>query len=119
MSNPQLVAIDLDGTLLHSGTHKVTPGNADAVRRLIERGVTVVLASGRQHETVAAFGVELRVPAGTAIISYNGALVRTLGGETLAHQPLPAAAAQTIVLESAAQGRHLNYYLDDKLYVRE
>jgi len=119
VSHYQLAAIDLDGTLLHSHTHRVSPGNAAAIARLLAQDVTVVLASGRQHETVAAFAAELRVPDATPIISYNGALVRTLGGVDIAHQPLPADAAQTIVRFCAAHDRHLNYYLDDKLYVRE
>ncbi len=117
--NPRLAAIDLDGTLLHSGTHTVTPGNAAAVGRALARGATIVLASGRQHETIAAFAEELRIPAGTPIISYNGALTRTLGGKTLSHRPVPAEAAQTVVHFAAEHGHHLNYYLDDVLYVRE
>ena len=119
MSTLQLVAIDLDGTLLHSRTHQVSPGNAVAVERVLAQGVTVVLASGRQHETVAAFAAGLHIPAETPIISYNGALVRTLNGEMITHQPLPADAATQIVRAGAEHGRHLNYYLDDTLYVRE
>jgi Cof subfamily protein (haloacid dehalogenase superfamily) len=115
----RLAAIDLDGTLLHSGTHTVSPGNAAAVERAMARGATIVLASGRQHETIAAFAEEMHIPADTPIISYNGALTRTLGGETLSHQPVPAEAATTVVHDSAKHGHHLNYYLDDVLYVRE
>ncbi len=115
----RLAAIDLDGTLLHSGTHAVSPGNAAAVGRALAHGAVLVLASGRQHETIAAFARSLHIPAPTPIISYNGALTRTLGGETLSHSPVPAEAAQSIVHFCAAHGYHLNYYLDDVLYVRE
>ena len=115
----RLAAIDLDGTLLHSQTHTVSPGNAAAVGRLRDRGVPVVFASGRQHETTAAFALELRLPEDAPIISYNGALVRRLNGETITHRPLPADAAQIITQFCADHGHHLNYYLDDKLYVRD
>jgi Cof subfamily protein (haloacid dehalogenase superfamily) len=115
----RLAAIDLDGTLLHSGTHTVSPGNAAAVERALAQGAILVLASGRQHETIAAFAEELRIPAATPIISYNGALTKTLGGETMAHCPLPDEAARTIVRFCAEHGHHLNYYLNDLLYVRD
>ena len=83
------VAIDLDGTLLHSKTHRVSPGNAAAVERLREQGATVVLASGRQHETTAAFALEMRLPAASPVISYNGALVRLLTGKPSRTIPCP------------------------------
>lgn len=115
----QLFAIDLDGTLLHSRTHNVSPGNAAAVARTLAQGGTVVLASGRQHETIAAFAAEMRFPEASPIISYNGALVRTLAGETISHHPLPAEAAEFLVRFCADNGYHLNYYLNDMLYVRD
>jgi Cof subfamily protein (haloacid dehalogenase superfamily) len=117
--NYRLAAIDLDGTLLHSQTHQISPGNAAAVARAMAQGALLILASGRQHETTAAFATELRFSEATPLISYNGALVRTLGGETMAHQPLPADAAEQIVRFCAEHGHHLNYYLDDLLYVRD
>ena len=115
----QLAAIDLDGTLLHTHTHRISAGNAAAVARTLAKEIVLVLASGRQHETVVAFATELRIPDHTPVISCNGALVRRVGGETLFHQPVPADAAQVIVGYCAAHGCHLNYYLDDTLYVRE
>lgn len=117
--NYRLAAIDLDGTLLHSRTHQVSAGNAAAVARALAHGATIVLASGRQHETTAAFALGLRLPPESPVISYNGALVRRLNGETLSHRPLPADAAEYIVRFAADHGYHLNYYLDDLLYVRE
>ena len=119
MSPYRLVAIDLDGTLLHSKTHRVSPGNAAAVQRLRDRGVPVVFASGRQHETTAAFALELRLPEDAPVISYNGALVRRLNGETVTHRPVPADPAQAVTRFCADHGHHLNYYLDDNLYVRD
>ena len=48
--NVRLVALDIDGTLLNPGVHVTAlPGDAmsQAVKQLIEQGITVVLASGR------------------------------------------------------------------------
>jgi Cof subfamily protein (haloacid dehalogenase superfamily) len=115
----RLVAIDLDGTLLHSRDHAVSPANAVQVRRLLDMGVSIVLASGRRYHTIVEFARQLGIPASTSLIAYNGALLRTVAGETLFHQPMPADYAQTLVHFCAAHDYHLNYYLDDVLYIRE
>src|SRR5690625_1589407 len=46
----QLVALDIDHTLLEAD-QQVAPANLDAVRRCIDRGVEVVLATGRTKPT--------------------------------------------------------------------
>ena len=93
---PQLAAIDLDGTLL-GAYHKVSRANAEALREAVRRGMQIVLASGRQFATIAAFAGEIGLPLESPIIAYNGAMIRTHGGETWFHQPLPADASCTIV----------------------
>ena len=117
--NYKLAAIDLDGTLLHSSTHAVTEGNAAAVREAVKNGAQIVLASGRQWMTINKVAELLDLPSEAPIIAYNGAMIRTSGGETWYHQPLSADAAAKIVAYCAANGYHLNYYLDDELYVRD
>ncbi len=119
MISPQLIAIDLDGTLLDSRTHAVSPFNAAQVRRVVALGHHIVLASGRAHYTIAPFARALGLPSSTPLIAYNGALIRTLDGKTLQHYPLPAEASERIVHLCAAEGYHLNLYLNDQLYVRE
>ncbi len=115
----KLAAIDLDGTLLHSGTHGITEGNAAAVREAVKNGAQIVLASGRQWVTIDKFAAQLALPPSAPIIAYNGAMIRTHGGDQWFHQPLPADAAEKIVAYCAAHGCHLNYYLNDQLYVRD
>ena len=114
----KLAAIDLDGTLLHSGTHSITEGNAAGVREAVKNGAEIVLASGRQWGTINRFAKQLGLPGESPIIAYNGAMIRTSGGETWRHQPLPAGAAEKIVAYCAKNNYHLNYYLDDQLYVK-
>ncbi len=115
----QLAAIDLDGTLLNSRDHDISSGNAAQVRRVRAAGAHVVLASGRPFHTMANFALQLELPPESPMIAYNGALTRTVAGETLSHRPLPAAAAARIVHYCAARDHHLNYYLNDEWYVRE
>jgi Cof subfamily protein (haloacid dehalogenase superfamily) len=115
----KLAAIDLDGTLLHSGTHDITNGNAVGVREAVRNGAQIVLASGRQWVTISKFAQQLDLPLTAPIVAYNGAMIRTSGGDLWFHQPLPADAAAQIVAYCAANGYHLNYYLNDELYVRD
>ena len=117
-STYKLAAIDLDGTLLGSD-HKVSSANADAVKRAAALGVKIVLASGRQWHTIDAFAELLGLPLDAPIIAYNGAMIRTHGGDTWFHQPLPAEASVEIVRYCDQHDLHLNLYLDDVLYVRD
>lgn len=119
MIPPKLVAIDLDGTLLDSRTHAISPFNMVQVQRVAALGHQVVLASGRAYHTVAAFALALDLADPTPLIAYNGALIRTLNGKTLQHNPLSAEASERIIHFCAAGGYHLNLYLNDQLYVRQ
>ncbi len=68
----RLVAMDLDGTLLGSDK-QISPENARVLRACEARGIKMVLASGRNFESVRtlALGVGLSSP----IITANGARV--------------------------------------------
>ncbi len=110
-----LAAIDLDETLL-GPDHLISSRNALAVRELAARGVACVIASGRMHEATTRFAEQLGLDA--PIISYNGAMVKhPRTGEVWQHLRAPAGPASEIVRFCAENGHHLNYYLDDHLYV--
>ena len=56
----KLVAIDLDGTMLnHYG--EISERTKETVRRCIEKGVEIVLASGRPIDSIKTIAEELRV----------------------------------------------------------
>jgi Cof subfamily protein (haloacid dehalogenase superfamily) len=116
MYNPYaLAAIDLDETLL-GPDHQISVRNARAIRALSARGITCVIASGRMHEATTRFADELGLDS--PIISYNGSMVKHPGtGEVWSHIRVPAAPAAEVVRFCAARGYHLNYYLNDHLYV--
>ena len=118
MSFPYLLAaIDLDDTLL-GPDHLISARNAAAVRALANRGVACVIASGRMHEATTRFGEQLGIDA--PIISYNGAMVkRPKTGEVWQHLRAPAGPAAEIVRYCSEHRHHLNYYLNDHLYVAE
>jgi Cof subfamily protein (haloacid dehalogenase superfamily) len=111
----RLVAVDLDGTLLRSD-HSISPANRRAVQRLRDIGVHVVIASGRMHQATTRYADELGLEE--PIISYNGAMVRLHpAGETWHHLRVPGECAEVVMRYCAEHGLHLNYYLDDHLYV--
>src|ERR1051325_486697 len=88
----QLVALDLDGTLLnHRG--EISERNRKTIDRVRERGVHVAVVTGRRFRDSRPIGLELGLDV--PLISHNGALTkhaRTL--ETVAVLPLPLAAAR-------------------------
>lgn len=75
MAQCKLVALDLDGTLTNS--EKVLPKkNKDALFKLQERGVKVVLASGRPTYGIMHLAKELNLQEfGGYIVAYNGSFI--------------------------------------------
>src|SRR5215470_18496950 len=88
----QLVALDLDGTLLnHRG--EISERNRNAIDRVRERGVRVAVVTGRRFRDSRPIALELGLDV--PLIAHNGSLTkhaRTL--ETVAVLPLPLAAAR-------------------------
>ncbi len=71
----KLVAIDLDGTMLnHYG--EISERTKETVRRCIEKGVEIVLASGRPIDSIKTIAEELGIKG--YFIAGNGALVYNL-----------------------------------------
>ncbi|MBR6504358.1 MAG: HAD family phosphatase [Clostridia bacterium] len=68
----KLVAVDLDGTLLDS-YGEVSEKNRKAVKQAMDRGIEIVLASGRPMESVRS--ISLDIGASKYIICGNGAIV--------------------------------------------
>ncbi len=83
----RLLAIDIDGTLLNPEL-QISPADMGALRRAQADGVEVVVVTGRRHAfalpIVQQLGFELW------IISSNGAITRSLKGETFHRDMLPA-----------------------------
>ena len=68
----RLVALDLDGTLLNS-YGEISSETREAIKQSVEKGVEIVLASGRPISSVEDLANELQ--ANHYIISGNGATV--------------------------------------------
>jgi Cof subfamily protein (haloacid dehalogenase superfamily) len=86
----RLLAIDIDGTLLNPQFQISAPDLA-ALRRARESGIEVVLVTGRRH--TFALPIARMLGFDLWLISSNGAITRSLSGETFHRDLLPASTA--------------------------
>jgi Cof subfamily protein (haloacid dehalogenase superfamily) len=83
----RLLALDVDGTLLDPAG-ALRPVVRDAVRAVQQRGLRVVLCTGRRFRTARPLAQDLQLDG--PIVVHNGALVKDLAsGQTLHHQYMP------------------------------
>jgi len=83
----RLLALDIDGTLLNS-QFTISEADLSALRRAREAGIEVVLVTGRRHDF--AFPIAQQLGFDLWLISSNGAITRSLQGETFYRDMLPA-----------------------------
>jgi Cof subfamily protein (haloacid dehalogenase superfamily) len=115
---PDLVASDLDGTLLPADAEEL-PRTRRAIDRLRVAGIPFVICTGRMFCSARRVAASLALDAGP-VICYQGAMVADLAtGERLLHRPMGAGAAAEVVRHVRELGRHLNAYIDDVLFVEE
>jgi len=112
----KLLALDLDGTLLNSGL-RLSDGNAEAVRAVMERGVQVVLATARFYgialRTASRLGVE------TPLICSNGALVKQpVDGRELIHLNLDHDLAREVTTLGDDRGWEMFTTIEDVTYMQ-
>lgn len=83
----RLLAVDIDGTLLNP-QFRISDADLAAMRRAHQEGVEVMLVTGRRH----AFALPIAGQLGFDfwLISSNGAVTRSLAGETFHRDLLPA-----------------------------
>jgi Cof subfamily protein (haloacid dehalogenase superfamily) len=80
----RLVAIDVDGTLTPTIGQALTGRVGRALKAAQEAGITVVIATGRRTAYTLPLFEGLGLRADTPLITSNGAVTRTLGGESIA-----------------------------------
>jgi Cof subfamily protein (haloacid dehalogenase superfamily) len=90
----RLVAIDMDGTLLPTFSQSISPRNAQALRAAQQAGITVAIATGRRTAYTAPLLEGLGLRADMPLITSNGAVTRTLGGDPLDRFHLEARVAR-------------------------
>ncbi len=82
----RLIATDIDGTLLNP-QFQISPDDLLALRRAHNSGIEIVLVTGRRHTFALPIAQELGFDLW--LISSNGAVTRSLSGETFHRDLMP------------------------------
>ena len=82
----RLLGVDIDGTLLNP-EFQISPADMAALRRARAAGVEVVVVTGRRH--TFALPIVQQLGFDLWVISSNGAITRSLAGETFHRDLLP------------------------------
>lgn len=90
----RLAAFDMDGTLLLPN-HQPGEQTLDTLQALHQRGIHLVLATGRHLLEMQMLREKMALPAW--LISGNGTRVHDPSGQLIAAQDLPAAVAETVI----------------------
>jgi len=83
----RLLATDIDGTLLNA-QFQISEGDLASLRRAHASGIEIVLVTGRRH--TFALPIAKQLGFDLWLISSNGAVTRSLSGETFHRDMMPA-----------------------------
>lgn len=89
----QLIATDIDGTLLNSA-NQLPAANRRVLVQALERGVRLALVTARKHASTLAVAQVLDLPC--AYVAHNGARVWDWNGTELRHLVIPIPDARCI-----------------------
>ena len=109
----KLVCTDIDGTILKSD-YTFSKEVKDCMKALTEKGVKVVLVTGRMHSAAKFIAEDLGLE--TPVVSYQGGMI-VENRKILYERNLPEQPACEIIEWARKNNAHLNLYTDDKLYV--
>ena len=103
-----LLLLDLDDTLLNS-KGKLSKRTQNAVKRAVEKGATVAIASGRMHTSLLPYVTRLNTHG--PVVSYNGALIKdSVNNETIYKSPVPMELAKEIINFADKHNIHCQFY---------
>lgn len=109
-----LIALDLDGTLLNT-REEVSARNRRAIRSALDAGIRIVLVTGRGVDTPIRVSKELGL--NLPVICCHGALTKDfLAGKTLGHVPVPMQYAKPMVEFAERQGLSIALYSQEFFY---
>jgi len=90
----RLIAVDIDGTLLNPEFH-ISETDLATLRRVHAQGIEIILVTGRRH--TFALPIAQQLGFDLWLISSNGAITRSLGGETFHRDLLPEPTCRELV----------------------
>jgi Cof subfamily protein (haloacid dehalogenase superfamily) len=107
--------MDLDGTLL-DGKSQLSPANAQAIAAAAARGIEIVIVTGRRFDAARSIVAQLACDA--HLITSNGALIKSLAGETHFRQLLPVETARRVI-EATPEFRSCAGVIFDRPFARQ
>ncbi len=110
----KLIAIDMDGTFLNSEKN-ITNENISAVKKAIEMGVKIIVATGRSGKSLV--GYKEQISFDSPYIVYNGCGVKFLDSEDyLKRYDLDFDVAKEVYEFGIKNNLKILVWADDKLY---
>ena len=111
-----LGAFDLDGTVVRRDL-EITSATIAALDALRERGLKLVVATGRRFEGAHEHAERLGFGGEDPVICYGGSMVRRMNGETLLHRTLARGLGVEVLEWAAERELHARVFLDGKIVV--
>jgi hypothetical protein len=105
-------AFDLDGTVLRRNL-RITGKTVAALQSLRERGMRLVVATGRRFEDAREYAGRLGFADGDPLICYGGSMIRRMNGsETLLHFRLQRSLSVEVLEWAAERDLHARVFVD-------
>ncbi len=112
----RFIAIDLDDTLL-TDDNCVSERTIKAIQEVREKGIHVVIATGRMYETAKPVGTALHMED-LPMILYSGCCIQRVGNVTILYEnPMSLASTKRILEMSKEYNWYLQMYIDDKMLI--
>jgi Cof subfamily protein (haloacid dehalogenase superfamily) len=92
----QLIAIDIDGTLMPSTGPRISVRNCAALQAAEAAGIEIVIATGRRQAFAMPLIAQVGLDENSVMISSNGAVVRGFDGQLLDRRFLPVETARQL-----------------------
>jgi Cof subfamily protein (haloacid dehalogenase superfamily) len=114
MGKYKMLVLDMDDTLL-TDDHQISIKNKESLKKAQEKGVYVVLASGRPTPAMTSYAKELNlIENGSFMISFNGAIVTDLkANQDIFEKSLTKEEIHSLYDFSVLHKVHIITYLDD------
>ncbi|WP_222987517.1 Cof-type HAD-IIB family hydrolase [Psittacicella hinzii] len=116
MTNITAVATDLDGTAL-AKDHKLAAETVNVFNLLVERGIKVILATGRPYRDV--IGIEENVKYSLPLVTSNGAMLNNAEPAKNSVTFLPEDIARDACYNIPTEGLIFNVYTRNHWFVNE
>ena len=114
----KMIAIDLDDTLIRDDT-TVSDYTKDTIRRAQQKGIHIMIATGRMYATASPYGRMLGL-GDIPMMLFGGGLIQTLESKKILYShPIPQEDAAQLLSLAKEKGWMMQSYIDDVLRVAE